>query len=286
MKGQPPNKGLRRNSQIRISPIRLIDEDNNQAGIVDTLTAKGMALKAGLDLVEVAPQAQPPVCRIMDYGKWMYEQKKKEHKAKSHRHESVLKEVRMRPKTDPHDLLIKINRAKGFLDKGHKVQFTMLFRGREMVHQGLGRVAFERIKVELADIAKLERDFRMEGRRLTMIVSPIAIRPTKGAEAEEGEPRPARAKKEAKAKPAAKVEEAKAKPAEAEEAKAKPAEVEEAKAAPAEVEEAKAKPAEVEEAKAKPAEAKAPEAPSAPETEAQPASEPAPQADAGSAPPG
>jgi len=203
LKGQPPKKGLRRNTQIRISPIRLIDQDNNQAGIVDTLTAKGMALEAGLDLVEVAPQAQPPVCRIMDYGKWMYEQKKKEHKAKAHRHESVLKEVRMRPKTDPHDLQIKIARAKAFLDKGDKVQFTMLFRGREMVHQSRGRTAFEQIKRDLTDLAKLERDFRMEGRRLTMIVAPIATKPIKG---DEGKAKASGAKakaREAKAKPPA-----------------------------------------------------------------------------------
>ena len=175
-KRPPPQstaKHLRCNQQIRISPIRLIDQDSNQVGIVDTDRARDMAVQAELDLVEVAPQAAPPVCRIMDYGKWKYEQKKKEQKAKSHRHEMLLKEVRMRPKTDPHDLLIKINRAKDFLGKGHKVQFTMLFRGREMAHQDRGRDAFNRIKAELIEIAKLERDFKMEGRRLTMVLSPL-----------------------------------------------------------------------------------------------------------------
>lgn len=143
-------------------------------GIVDLDRARDLASQAGLDLVEVAPQAQPPVCRVMDYGKWKYEQKKKDQRAKSHQHEVSLKEVRMRPKTDAHDRLIKINKAKDFLDKGHKVQFTMLFRGREMAHQDLGRQAFNAIKEELGDIAKLERDFKMEGRRLTMIMSPLA----------------------------------------------------------------------------------------------------------------
>lgn len=140
-----------------------------------------MAQEVGLDLVEVAPQARPPVCRIMDYGKWKYAQKKKDHKAKAHRHESVLKEVRLRPKTDPHDAQIKINRAKDFLEKGDKVQFTMLFRGREMVHTAQGYRTFNQIKEGLIDIAKLERDAKMEGRRMTMVLAPVAppkVRPS------------------------------------------------------------------------------------------------------------
>jgi len=156
---------LRRNNQIRISPVRVIDQDENQIGIIDTDKARQMATDAGLDLVEVAPNARPPVCRIMDYGKWLYDQKKKEKVAKSHRHEISLKEVRMRPKTDPHDMMIKVNRARDFLEKGHKVQFTLRFRGREMVHLDLGR--------DMADVAKVERDFKMEGRRLTMVLMPL-----------------------------------------------------------------------------------------------------------------
>jgi translation initiation factor IF-3 len=150
----------------------VIDQENNQLGVMETNDARRLAQDAGMDLVEVAPQSRPPVCRIMDYGKWKYDQKKKEQKAKVHRHEQTLKEVRMRPKTDAHDQLIKINRAKKFLEKGHKVQFTLLFRGREMVHTDLGRDAFNRIKEELSEIAKVERDFKMEGRRLTMVMAP------------------------------------------------------------------------------------------------------------------
>ncbi len=161
---------MRVNHQIRVSPIRLIDQDDNQVGVVEVDHARRMAVEADLDLVEVAPTAKPPVCRIMDYGKWKYEQKKKDQKAKSHRHEIVLKEVRMRPKTDPHDQMIKVNHAKEFLAKGNKVQFTMLFRGREMAHSDLGYEAFNRIKQELAQVAKIERDFKMEGRRLTMVI--------------------------------------------------------------------------------------------------------------------
>ena len=141
-------------------------------GIVETPKALQMAYEVGLDLVEVAPTARPPVCRIMDYGKWKHAQKKKAQKAKSNRHESVLKEVRMRPKTDVHDQSIKVEHAKGFLAKGAKVQFTMLFRGREMVHLNMGHDIFSKIKKDLGDIAKVERDFKVEGRRLTMVVAP------------------------------------------------------------------------------------------------------------------
>jgi len=138
-----------------------------------------MATEVGLDLVEVAPSAKPPVCRIMDYGKWKYEQRKKDQRAKTHHHEAVLKEVRMRPKTDIHDQEIKVNKAKQFLAKGNKVQFTMLFRGREMAHLNMGRDAFNQIKEELASLAKLERDFKMEGRRMTMVMAPLGIEKAK-----------------------------------------------------------------------------------------------------------
>jgi translation initiation factor IF-3 len=166
---------LRCNEQIRLSPIRLIDQDDQQAGIVETPRAMQMAHEAGMDLVEVAPTARPPVCRIMDYGKWKYAQKKKDQKAKVHRHEAVLKEVRMRPKTDSHDQMIKVNKAREFIEKGAKVQFTMLFRGREMVHLDIGRKSFNEIKEQLADVAKVERDFKVEGRRMTMVLASSAV---------------------------------------------------------------------------------------------------------------
>ena len=129
-----------------------------------------MAADAGLDLVEVAPMERPPVCRIMDYGKWKYQQKQK---SKQHQgHETQLKEIRIRPKTDSHDREIKINRARGFLEKNDKVQFTMLFRGRERVHREVGQRAFGEIVDLLSDIAKVERDVKMEGRRMTMVLAP------------------------------------------------------------------------------------------------------------------
>ena len=128
-----------------------------------------------MDLVEVAPQSQPPVCRIMDYGKWKYQQSKKEQKAKSHTKQSELKEVRLRPKIDPHDLKIKTNKATEFLMEGNKVQFTMLFRGREMAHQDLGMRTMQGIIELLAPISKMETPPRMAGRRMTMIIAPDKV---------------------------------------------------------------------------------------------------------------
>jgi translation initiation factor IF-3 len=156
-----------------VSPIRLIDADGEQVGIVDTREALSKAREVGLDLVEVAPNASPPVCRIMDYGKWMYDQKKKDRQAKSHRHETELKEIRIRtPKIGLHDLAIKVNRARGFLERGDRVQFTLRFRGREMVHRDRGRDVLNAVKEMLADVAKVERDMRMEGRAMSIVLSP------------------------------------------------------------------------------------------------------------------
>ncbi len=144
-------------------------------GIVDTRDALAKAREAELDLVEVAPMSKPPVCRIMDYGKWKYAQKKKERKAKAHRHETALKEVRIRtPKIGKHDLDIKVGHAREFLERGDRVQFTLRFRGREMAHVDLGQEVLNSIKGMLEGVAKVERDFRMEGRRLTMVLGPTA----------------------------------------------------------------------------------------------------------------
>ena len=143
-------------------------------GVVETDKAMAMAREAGLDLVEVAPNSRPPVCRIMDYGKWKYQQKKKEAKAKAHSKQSELKEVRMRPGTDDHDLKIKMDRARDFLEEGHKVQFTMMFRGRQMAHKDIGYRGFEDVARDLDEIAKIEVPPRSMGRRMTMILAPLA----------------------------------------------------------------------------------------------------------------
>ena len=163
---------MRIDGGIKADTIRLIDESNNQVGIVDKNEALDKARAAGLNLVEVAPTSNPPVCRIMDYGKWLYQQKRKVRDAhkKAQRHSTTLKEIRLRPETDKHDLDVKINHAREFLEKGHKVQFTVFFRGRQMLHKEHGYALLDQIAETLQDLAKVERPSRMAGRRMTMLV--------------------------------------------------------------------------------------------------------------------
>lgn len=173
---------FRHNEQIRISPVRLVDQHENQIGIVSTNEALRMAREAGLDLVEVAPTARPPVCRIMDYGKWRYQQQKKQDKSRASSRAGQLKELKMRTvKIGDHDLMIKVNHARAFLKEGNKVQFTLQFRGREMAHIDLGRQLFARIKAELQGVGKVEpgRDTKMEGRRMTLVLQPDTKPPAK-----------------------------------------------------------------------------------------------------------
>lgn len=134
--------------------------------------AKNRAFEAGLDLVEVSPNAEPPVCRIMDYGKFLYQQKRKVKESQKKQHVVTLKEIRLRPKIDDHDREIKVNHASKFLEKGHKVQFTMQFRGREMMHVELGYQIMEEIVEHLQELAKIERPAQMLGRRITMVLVP------------------------------------------------------------------------------------------------------------------
>lgn len=160
---------LRRNEQIRISPVRIIGEDNQQIGILPLDEALRLAQEAGLDLVEVAPNVRPPVCRIMDYGKHKYQQKKKGKKS----HEQQLKEVRLRPKTDDHDRQIKVHQAESFLRKGDKVQFTMRFRGRERAHRDIAFAVLQGIASDFGERVRVERPPSMEGRNMIMILTPI-----------------------------------------------------------------------------------------------------------------
>jgi translation initiation factor IF-3 len=132
-----------------------------------------MAREAGMDLVEVAPTARPPVCRIMDYGKWRYQQQKKEDKSRASSRAGQLKELKMRTvKIGDHDLQIKINHAREFLKEGNKVQFTLQFRGREVTHMDLGRALLNKVKAELQPVAKVERDTKLEGRRMILVLQP------------------------------------------------------------------------------------------------------------------
>ena len=143
-------------------------------GVVPKYEALNRAREVGLDLVEVAPTSDPPVCRIMDYGKWQYEQKRKIREAhkKSHHHNVTLKEIRLRPETDPHDLDIKLKHGREFLEKGHKLQFTMFFRGRQMLHRERGFEMLQQITETMEDLAKVERPAKMTGRRMTLLLVP------------------------------------------------------------------------------------------------------------------
>jgi translation initiation factor IF-3 len=170
---QAISTNFRHNEQIRISPVRLINDKEEQVGVVSTADALRMAREAGLDLVEVAPTARPPVCRIMDYGKWRYQQQKKEDKSRASSRAGRLKMLNIDTiRIGEHDLGIKINHAREFLKEGNKVQFTLRFKGREMAHLDLGRNLFVKIKSELFLVSKVERDAKMEGKRMTLVLQP------------------------------------------------------------------------------------------------------------------
>jgi translation initiation factor IF-3 len=163
---------LRVNDRIRISPIRLITEDGEQIGIVPTDEARAMAEDRGLDLVEVAPNSRPPVCKIMDYGKYKYEQARKAREAKRKQHVIHIKEIKLRPKIEEHDFGFKMRHALRFLEEGDKVKFTLRFRGRENTHPELGERVLNRVKDTVAELAVVETDIRREGRVMTMVVAP------------------------------------------------------------------------------------------------------------------
>jgi translation initiation factor IF-3 len=167
-------RGLRINGGIRAAQVRLVDESNNQIGIVAKEEALSKAQEAGLDLVEVAPNSEPPVCRIMDYGKWLYQQKRRVREAhkKTQHPIATLKEIRLRPETDSHDLEIKVGHARAFLEKGHRVQFSVFFRGRQMLHKEQGNEMLSGIMDKLQDVAKIERPSMMTGRRMTLLLIP------------------------------------------------------------------------------------------------------------------
>lgn len=151
--------------------MRII-QDGKQLGIMTLAEALEIAAKAGLDLVEVAPNSTPPVCRIMDYGKFRYQQSKKQQVAKKSQSIIQVKEIRIRPKTDEHDLQVKIKHVKKFLNQNDKVKITMMFRGREIAYTDLGRRIMDDIQKELAELGVIDQHPRLEGRNMVMIVSP------------------------------------------------------------------------------------------------------------------
>jgi len=207
--------GFRVNEEIRIRQVRLVDVDGEMVGIVPTEEALAKAREAALDLVEVSPNAQPPVCKILDYGKFKYEQKKRDHEAKRKQRGGDFKEIRFRPKTDDHDLGIKMNKVRHFLEQGDRVQVTMVFRGREMQHVGMAGPRLNEVAKMLEDVAKVERPYSREGRRAF-----IGLMPKPGLKKETKEPKDGKsgrkkAKDDAEAKRTPEATEAKAKAPEA-----------------------------------------------------------------------
>ncbi|HTH65956.1 MAG TPA: translation initiation factor IF-3 [Gemmatimonadales bacterium] len=160
------------NRMIRISPVRVIADDGAQLGVLTIEEALAAAAERGLDLVEVAPLARPPVVKIMDYGKFKFEQAKAARAAKKKQHVIHLKEVKYRPGIDDHDFDFKTRHAREFLQDGNKVKVTMMYRGRQMAHIELGREVLDRVAAELKDIAKIEQDPRLEGRNMSMVLAP------------------------------------------------------------------------------------------------------------------
>ena len=169
---QDTTKRVRVNRQIRISPVRVIGGDGSQLGIMEVDTALRMADEQGLDLVEVAPTARPPVVRIMDYGKYKFEMAKQARQAKKKQHVIELKEVKFRPGIDDHDFETKTRHARRFLEEKNKVKVTMMFRGRQVAHPEIGQAVLDRVAQELADVGKVESAGRLEGKLMTMIVAP------------------------------------------------------------------------------------------------------------------
>lgn len=165
-------KRVRVNTQIRISPIRVIGPDGSQIGIIPTDRALELAEEEGLDLVEVAPQANPPVCRIMDYGKYKYEESQKAKRAKKKQHVVQIKEIKLRPKIEDHDFEFKLRHARKFLSKHNKVKVTLMFRGREIAHADRAIAVMERFAENLEEEGVIESPIKREGRNLVMMISP------------------------------------------------------------------------------------------------------------------
>jgi translation initiation factor IF-3 len=163
---------VRVNRQIRISPVRLIGADGQQVGVVPVDEALRAAEENGLDLVEVAPMARPPVVKIMDYGKYRFEQAKAARAAKKKQHVIQVKEVKYRPNISDHDFEFKTRHAREFLEEGNKVKLTLMFRGRQVTHPELGREVLDRVYEEVKDIAKIETASKLEGRNMTMVLAP------------------------------------------------------------------------------------------------------------------
>lgn len=168
----PRSDGPRVNEEIDVRSIRLVDADGEMVGVVSLREGLEMAMEAGLDLVEVSPNADPPVCKILDYGKFKYEAQKKKNEARKKQKVIEVKEIKLRPNIDDNDYNVKMRSMRKFLDEGDKVKVTLRFRGREMAHQDLGMKVLDRVRSELEDLAKVEQFPKMEGRQMIMVMAP------------------------------------------------------------------------------------------------------------------
>ena len=168
-------RDVRINREIRAREVRVIDPDGKQLGILPLYEALRTATTLELDLVEVSPKSEPPVCRIMDYGKFKYQQRKKDQEAKKKQVVIHLKEVKMRPKTEEHDFQFKVRNMERFLKEGNKIKVTMVFRGREMAHTDIGKNLLIRVVNEIKEWGKVEQDPRFEGRNCVMILTPTQV---------------------------------------------------------------------------------------------------------------
>src|ERR1700676_5545096 len=164
--------GPRVNEEIRVPQVRLIDQDGEMMGVMSAPGAMLRAFAVGLDLVEISPNADPPVCKILDYGKFKYEQQKKKNEAKKKQKVIEIKEVKVRPNIDENDYQVKLRAMKSFIDEGDKVKVTLRFRGREMAHQDLGIKVLERIRTDMDAATKVEQMPRMENRQMVMVLTP------------------------------------------------------------------------------------------------------------------
>ena len=165
--------GPKYNNRINSSEVQVIDSDGQNLGVVNLQDAISKAKNQGLDLIEIAPNVRPPVCKIMDIGKYKYDQQKKASKAKKNQKKVELKEIKLRPVTEVHDYTFKIKNAQKFLSKGDKVKFTIKFRGRELQHVNLGKDLMDKIKIDMENVGKVELQPKFDGKQMIMVVQPV-----------------------------------------------------------------------------------------------------------------
>jgi translation initiation factor IF-3 len=172
MNAVPSREGPRVNEDITVPEVRLINAEGDNVGVVKTITALEQAFAAGMDLVEISPTAEPPVAKILDYGKFRYQEQKKASENRKKQKVIDVKEIKMRPGIEDHDYQVKLRNMRRFFEEGDKVKVTLRFRGREMAHQDLGMKVLDRVREEMDEIAKVEQTPRLEGRQMTMVMAP------------------------------------------------------------------------------------------------------------------